>query len=199
MTTPRPPTVGYVLRPARRRDILSMRPLMEQSIGELLRPFLPDDAVAASFEIMGIDTQLIEDGTYFAVEDDGTIVGCGGWSRAGDAVRRRSYRRTRCQPVGPGARRRPRPRHVHPSGPCAARHWPHGSGGMRRRGRSAGFNRVELVATLAGEPLYRACGYQVVEERHRRRPPASSYRSSDGQAPVDADVNKNDVGQPEWR
>lgn len=30
---------------------------------------------------MGIDTQLIDDGTYFVVEIEGEIAGCGGWSR----------------------------------------------------------------------------------------------------------------------
>ena len=29
---------------------------------------------------MGLDTQLIRDGTYFVVERDGRIAGCGGWS-----------------------------------------------------------------------------------------------------------------------
>jgi hypothetical protein len=29
--------------------------------------------------------------------------------------------------------------------------------------RSEGFTRAELVGTLAGEPLYRACGYQTLE------------------------------------
>ncbi len=37
--------------------------------------------VEASFAVMGLDSQLIEDGTYFVVEADGVLAGCGGWSR----------------------------------------------------------------------------------------------------------------------
>ena len=44
--------------------------------------------IAASHAIMGIDTQLIEDGTYFVIEMDGSLAGCGGWSRRATFVRR---------------------------------------------------------------------------------------------------------------
>ena len=29
--------------------------------------------------------------------------------------------------------------------------------------RAAGFQRAEMMATLSGEPLYRACGYAPIE------------------------------------
>src|ERR1700742_4656942 len=68
-------------RLAQRGDVAALKRLMHDAIGELQKPFLPPDAVAASFSIMGLDTQLIDDGTYFVVEADGAIAGCGGWSR----------------------------------------------------------------------------------------------------------------------
>ena len=54
---------------------------MAASIRELIGARLDAARVEASFEIMGIDTQLIEDGTYFVVECERRIAGCGGWSR----------------------------------------------------------------------------------------------------------------------
>src|SRR4051812_49512239 len=54
---------------------------MDEAIGELQRPFLDDAQIASSRALMGIDTQLIADGTYFVVEADGALAGCGGWSR----------------------------------------------------------------------------------------------------------------------
>ncbi|MDI1365481.1 MAG: GNAT family N-acetyltransferase, partial [bacterium] len=69
------------LRLARPEDIPALSALMNAAIGRLLTPFLPPEGVKASFEIMGLDTQLIADGSYFVVEDGGQIAGCGGWSR----------------------------------------------------------------------------------------------------------------------
>ncbi len=54
---------------------------MDSAIGQLQRPFLDDDQIASSRAIMGLDTQLIDDGTYFVIEIAGRIAGCGGWSR----------------------------------------------------------------------------------------------------------------------
>ena len=54
---------------------------MDASIRVLVGAYLDAARVDASFEIMGVDSQLIEDGTYFVVECEGRIAGCGGWSR----------------------------------------------------------------------------------------------------------------------
>ncbi len=51
------------------------------AIRQLVGAYLDAERVEASFEIMGVDSQLIEDGTYYVIESDGRIVGCGGWCR----------------------------------------------------------------------------------------------------------------------
>src|SRR3569833_1357064 len=54
---------------------------MAASIPELQRGFLTPAQIEASRTIMGLDRQLVADGTYFIVEHDGRIAGCGGRSR----------------------------------------------------------------------------------------------------------------------
>lgn len=68
-------------RLATRGDLPVLVPLMEAAIGELQKGFLDDDQILSSRAIMGLDTQLIDDRTYFVVEADGQVAGCGGWSR----------------------------------------------------------------------------------------------------------------------
>ena len=62
-------------------DMPALTALMEAAIAELQKAFLSDAQIAASRAIMGLDTQLVDDGTYFVVEQDGALAGCGGWSR----------------------------------------------------------------------------------------------------------------------
>jgi GNAT superfamily N-acetyltransferase len=112
---------------------------------------------------MGLDTQLIEDGTYFVVESRGRIAGCGGWSRratlfGGDHSAGRSS--ALLDPARDAAR--VRAMYTHPD--FARR----GVGRMilglcERAAAAEGFSCLEMGATLAGEPLYRACGYETIE------------------------------------
>ena len=48
-------------------DTAAIAALMERAIAELQRPFLDAEQIAASRLSMGLDTQLIADGTYFAI------------------------------------------------------------------------------------------------------------------------------------
>jgi GNAT superfamily N-acetyltransferase len=150
-------------RLAQHADLEALRALMEASISELQKPFLDERQIASSRTIMGLDTQLIEDRTYFIVEADGALAGCGGWSRratlyGGDQSPGRSA--VLLDPATDAAR--VRAMYTHPD------YTRRGVGRLilalcEDAARSEGFRTVELMATLAGEPLYRACGYELRE------------------------------------
>ena len=61
-------------------DLPALRGVMRRSIEQLQDDFLTPEQVRASHRVMGLDTQLITDGTYFIVEEGKRIAGCGGWS-----------------------------------------------------------------------------------------------------------------------
>lgn len=69
------------VRQATEPEADALESLMRRAIAELQKGFLDPAEIEASFDIMGIDRQLITDGTYYAVEEDGAVIGCGGWSR----------------------------------------------------------------------------------------------------------------------
>jgi len=145
-------------------DLPALKALMARSIGELQKGFLDEAQIAASRAVMGLDTQLIADRTYFVVEQDGVLAGCGGWSAratlyGGDhSAALRDAKRL--DPTRDAARVRAMYTHPH----FARR----GIGRLilslcEAAAAEAGFRRVTLMATLSGEPLYRACGYREVE------------------------------------
>lgn len=144
-------------------DVPALRALMFAAIEQLQSDVLDSNQVRASHAVMGLDTQLIEDGSYVIVEADGRIAGCGGWSRrttlyGGDHSPGRDA--ALLSPATDAARIRAMYTH-----PDFVRR------GVGRRvldlceGAAAdhGFARVELMATLAGERLYSACGYVPIE------------------------------------
>ena len=137
--------------------------LMDAAIAELQRGFLDDAQISSSKAIMGIDTQLIDDGTYFVVESDGNVAGCGGWSRratlyGGNQTPGRDS--NLLDPKRDPARVRAMYTH-----PAYARK---GVGRLilslcETAAASEGFTRLELMSTLAGEPLYTAYGFRPLE------------------------------------
>lgn len=151
-------------RLARFDDLDSLKALMRRAITHLQDDFLNPEQVRASHKVMGLDTQLVRDQTYFIVESDGRLAGCGGWSwretlyGGDDSIVAREARRL--DPASEAARIR-----AMYTEPMLARR------GIGRyimslceaAARAQGFGRVEMMATLSGEPLYRACGYLPIE------------------------------------
>ena len=118
---------------------------------------------AALGPVFAVDRQIIRDGTYFVVERDGVIVGCGGWSRRRSLYGGDAGRGQEDEPLDP-----------HRDAARVRAFFAHPDWARRGIGRSimiacelaiieAGFRMVDIVATLAGEPLYASFGCAVVE------------------------------------
>jgi GNAT superfamily N-acetyltransferase len=137
---------------------------MRQSALDLFPNFYDDRQVASgAIHIAQLDMRLIEDGTYFVHEAGGELVACGGWSRRAklyaDSVARDDDERL-LDPASEPARVRAM---------FVRRNWARRGIGTaileacERAARSEGFQNLLLMATLAGEPLYRAFGFREVE------------------------------------
>ncbi|HEY2400408.1 MAG TPA: GNAT family N-acetyltransferase [Steroidobacteraceae bacterium] len=152
-----------------REATLAERDVLQDLIARSARGLSTADYRAEQIEgalqgTFGVDSQLIRDGTYFVVEEDGVIVGCGGWS----------FRKTLFggdqRPERDVAELDPR------TDPAKIRaffvdpaHARRGIGTMlldkcEAEARLRGFSRVELMSTLPGIRLYSARGYTGVEQ-----------------------------------
>jgi GNAT superfamily N-acetyltransferase len=150
---------ALVHRLATLADLDSLRALMDAAIGENQKQFLTPVQIAASRAIMGLDTLLIEDGTYFVIEAGEHIAGCGGWSRRATLYGSNQTPGRDAALLDPRKdAARVRAMYTHPG------HTRKGVGRLilslcEEAARAEGFSEVELMATMSGEPLYRACGY----------------------------------------
>ena len=157
-------------RLATEADLPAIAELMEMAIVELQRPFLDAAQIAASRASMGLDTTLVADRTYYVVEEHGgggaLLVGCGGWSRRATLYGGNHSTKLRDDRLLDPAREPARIRAMY-THPARARR---GIGRAILRvceeaARAEGFGEAQLMATKAGEPLYLACGYRVIEHR----------------------------------
>ena len=153
----------FTHRLATQEDLPALQRLMTDAIRALLPEFLSPEKVEASFAVMGVDSQLIADGTYIVLEENGVLAGCGGWSR-------------RATLFGHNSTAGRDPRLLDPASEAARIRAMYTAPAFVRRGvgrkilelceaaaRTEGFARAELGATAGGEPLYRACGYREIE------------------------------------
>jgi GNAT superfamily N-acetyltransferase len=157
----------FQIRVAALADIPALQELIEASVRGLQRnDYTPAQMEGAIGYAFGVDTQLIDDGTYFiATPADApeTIVACGGWSR-----RRTLY----------GADHGPHREAalLNPATEAAKIRAIFVSPTFARRGlgtlilthseeaaQREGFQRLEMGSTLTGVPLYSLKGYREYE------------------------------------
>jgi GNAT superfamily N-acetyltransferase len=152
---------GWAIRTATLEDVAVLEDLVRRSARRLLPAhYSPAQIEAALGPVFGVDVQLVRDGTTLVVQDaTGRILACGSWSRRRSLFGSDAHHSEAAEPLDPAVdAARIRAFFVDP--------------GHARRGlgkalleaceaaiREAGFGEVELVATLAGQPLYSAHGY----------------------------------------
>ncbi len=150
-----------LLRVATHADIPALKGLIDDSIRRVstshYTPQQADAALACAF--FGVDTELLDDQSYFVIEAAGRIVACGGWSRRktlfggdGASVREEGYLDPAIHPA------KIRAFYVHPDYArrgLGARLLQH----CEQQAIAHGFRSFEMMATLSGEAFYHAHGY----------------------------------------
>jgi len=156
--------LDYQIRKANLTEREKIQELITNSARQLSREDYSSDQIEAALkQVFGVDTSLIEDGTYFVAEKAGQLVGCGGWSRrrtlfGGDQFSDRDT--SELDPQSEPARIRAF--FIHPE---FARQ------GIARalldrceaEAREFGFRALELMSTLPGIKLYEACGFEKLQ------------------------------------
>jgi GNAT superfamily N-acetyltransferase len=154
----------FSIRRAEQNDIAELRALIERSVRHLQKhDYTPAQIEGALGHALGLDTQLVEDGTYFvatAVSSPGVIVGSGGWS----------FRRTLFgSDQGPDREKGLLDPATEPAkiraifvDPAWSRQ---GLGTLLLKhcedaAQQAGFSHLEMGSTLTGVPLYTLKGYE---------------------------------------
>ena len=156
--------MSFSHRVATHDDINDIVALMSLSMSRLLPDVLSPEQVKKSNASMGLDTQLLDDETYFLVFEQDVLVGCGGWSRrrtlfGGNHTKGRDD--ALANPETESAKIRAM--YTHPD------HIRKGVGRYllqigEEAARAEGFKIMELGATASGILLYEKSGYEVIQD-----------------------------------
>ena len=163
---------AFTIRPAIFADIPILRDLIDASVRRLQSgDYSPPQIDSALKTVFGVDSQLVNDGTYLLVEavpagsqNKLVIVACGGWSKRKTLYGGDRWRDRQDDMLDPGTdAAKIRAFFIHPD-------WARqGIGTLlldacELAARTAGFKRFEMGATLTGAKLFAKRGY-VAQER----------------------------------
>jgi GNAT superfamily N-acetyltransferase len=153
--------MDYIIRKATLADRPSITELIKDSARGLSRVDYSDPQIEGAIAtVFGVDTNLIIDGTYFVAESGGRLIGCGGWSKRKTLFGGDQYSSRDAGELDPETDpAKIRAFFIHPD---------HARQGIARailetceaEAGASGFRTLELMSTLPGVKLYRACGYK---------------------------------------
>lgn len=155
----------YIIRKATLDDRARIERLIAESARGLSREDYSERQIEAALAaVFGVDTDLINDGTYFVAEAGGVLVGCGGWSRRRTLFGGDRFAARETGELDPSVdAARIRAFFVHPD-------WSRRGIGRailercESEAKAGGFGSLELMATLPGVRLYAAQGYEGSEQ-----------------------------------
>lgn len=152
------------IRLAEMNEIQFLNQLISCSARELSQEDYTKEEIEGAIQyVFGVDLELILDKTYFVIEKDGRIAGCGGWSRRktlfGGSQYKGREQRVYLDPQQDFAKIRAF--FIHPKfarqglGSILLKHCEHEA--LLQK-----FTRFEMMATLPGVKLYSAFGYHPI-------------------------------------
>jgi GNAT superfamily N-acetyltransferase len=156
----------FTVRKAKLSDQTEIEMLISNSVRGLSKDDYNERQIELSIQsVFGVDTELIDDETYFVAEVNGQIIGCGGWSKRKTLYGASRYEDSRnSEELNPKTdSAKIRAFFIHPD---FARK---GIGtaileACENAAKSYGFRSAEMMSTLPGVKLYSVCGYTGDEQ-----------------------------------
>ena len=143
----------FTIRPARGQDIAAVDALLARAYPRLLKAdYPPSLLVMALPKISRAQPELVTCGTYFLVEEEGRLLGAGGWTAAapGNGRITRGVGHIRHVVTDDRATRRG-------VGWALLEH-------IFEATRAQGLRRLMCTSTLTARPFYAAMGFEAVRE-----------------------------------
>ncbi len=166
-----------MLRLATKNHIDSLNILIKKSVRALSQDDYSKEEIEAAIQyVFGVDTQLIEDETYYVIEKEGIYLACGGWSKRATLLGGNQFFDRKCGVLVPSKdAAKIRAFFVNPNyarlglGKNLLAH-------CEQMALEQGFTKTEMMATLPGVKLYEANGYVVSHEKNHLLPNGVSLK-----------------------